>query len=697
MEFFTKLGLRLRIALFFALLASATIALILAGLVWLSRSLDAEAFSTMLPTAIIGAFAMLGLIAWVALKFDEHLAKPLIAIAGQLKVAAHTDAATSADAMKGQYLGLLGPAAKEVADALTEARERTRARISEAMGEASAQRGRLEALLRELPHGIIICSMDGRIILYNRRALHVLHVDEFRSGDAAASGKGVGTIGLGRNIFNIVDRSVFVTAAATLNNADNPHQALPVVFSTLDSSVTMRGHVSLHSEPDSGKAAGMTIVFDDITDELAAGIERDRLLRGSLKELDACVLETDIVQLQTRIGMARDMLSGASNSLLASAWPTADITAKRLFRGASQDDRLAETDITSTGGETIINGDSATLISLLRKLLVEAHTTLGATHMTLAASRVGTDPTITITATECNHPDGHWLDGLLADNADPLTAFLTGSEILERHRASLTLDMVGKTMTLTMTFLGNSFAKAEARRTQTLRPNDARPEFYDFDIFGTRRVDSMQMIPLSKLYCVVFDCEMTGLDVHAGHEIVSIAGARVVNGRVLTGETFDQLVNPGRRIPPASTAIHHITDDMVLDAPRINAALRAFRNFTDGHVLVAHNAAFDMAFVSKAARQTGLEFDHPVLDTVLLAAHLHGTQDSLTLDTLAERYGIVIPPEARHTALGDALATAQLFAHMIKPLEKTGVITLGDALEASRRQGALRKKQKAYS
>ena len=90
-----------------------------------------------------------------------------------------------------------------------------------------------------------------------------------------------------------------------------------------------------------------------------------------------------------------------------------------------------------------------------------------------------------------------------------------------------------------------------------------------------------------------------------------------------------------------------------------------------------------------------MRFDAPVLDTVLLGAHLFGTQESLTLDTLAERFGVTIPPEARHTALGDARATALVLLGMIPLLEADGVRTLRDALAASDKQARLRRRMAA--
>ncbi len=91
-----------------------------------------------------------------------------------------------------------------------------------------------------------------------------------------------------------------------------------------------------------------------------------------------------------------------------------------------------------------------------------------------------------------------------------------------------------------------------------------------------------------------------------------------------------------------------------------------------------------------------MRFGQPVLDTVLLAAHVFGTQESLTLDALAERFQVSLPPETRHTALGDALATAEVFSRLLKLLAPLGVETLAEAINVSNRQVALRRRQSAY-
>jgi len=225
-----------------------------------------------------------------------------------------------------------------------------------------------------------------------------------------------------------------------------------------------------------------------------------------------------------------------------------------------------------------------------------------------------------------------------------------------------------------------------------LAPGDARPEFYDFDLPAAPGGD-LADTPLSDLNFVVFDTETTGLSPRGGDEIVQIAGLRIVNGRILRGESFETLVNPGRPIPPASTRVHHITDAMVADAPGIAEAGRRFHEFCRGAVLVAHNAPFDLAFLRLKEEAIGRRFDNPVLCTVLMSAGLFAHSGKHTLDALCDRFGVTIPAQARHTAMGDSVATAEVFVRMLALLRENGVTTLGGAIAEEGRQTRIRKAQ----
>ena len=216
--------------------------------------------------------------------------------------------------------------------------------------------------------------------------------------------------------------------------------------------------------------------------------------------------------------------------------------------------------------------------------------------------------------------------------------------------------------------------------------SDSRPEYYDFDLFArSEGAHALDDLPLAALSYTVFDTETTGLDPAAGDEILQIGAVRLVNGRLLRGESFEQLVDPRRPIPATSIPIHGITPEMVAGQPTIDAVLPAFHRYAQDTVLVAHNAAFDMRFLQLKEAATGLRFDQPVLDTLLLSAVLHPQQDSHRLEAIAERLGVRVV--GRHTALGDALVTAEVFQKLVPLLADRGIHTLGQALAASQQSG----------
>ncbi len=188
---------------------------------------------------------------------------------------------------------------------------------------------------------------------------------------------------------------------------------------------------------------------------------------------------------------------------------------------------------------------------------------------------------------------------------------------------------------------------------------------------------------LGEISFTVFDTETTGLRPSKGDEIISIGGVRIVNGRLLREETFDQLINPGRPISRESTQIHGIDDAMVQGHPDITAVLPAFSRFAHDTVLVAHNAAFDMKFFQMKEGPTGVKLRMPVLDTVLLSALVHPHHEDHSIEGIAHRVGVNVA--GRHTALGDAIVTGELFLKLIPLLADKGIRTLGKALEASKR------------
>lgn len=213
---------------------------------------------------------------------------------------------------------------------------------------------------------------------------------------------------------------------------------------------------------------------------------------------------------------------------------------------------------------------------------------------------------------------------------------------------------------------------------------ESRPIFYNSGLFDhSTQSTALDDQLLRDLTFVVFDTETTGLDPSGGDEIISIAGVRVHKGKINQEEMFDELVNPQRNIPLTSLEIHEIHPEMLTDKLTIDKILPMFHEFADNTILVAHNAAFDMRFFQLKEEQTGVKFNNPVLDTLLLSAVCNPKQGLHNLEDIAAKCGVEIV--GRHTALGDSLVTAEVFLKLIPILEANGIKTLGEAREASQK------------
>jgi DNA polymerase-3 subunit epsilon len=226
-------------------------------------------------------------------------------------------------------------------------------------------------------------------------------------------------------------------------------------------------------------------------------------------------------------------------------------------------------------------------------------------------------------------------------------------------------------------------SEPEKSRSLTILP-ESRPEFYDFDLFGRAgQIAGLEDQLLTDLTYTVFDMETTGLHPSEGDEILSIGAIRIVSCRLLRDERFEQLIDPLRTIPWESVQIHGIHPEMLIGQPTVDQVLPGFHQFVDDTILVAHNAAFDMRFLQMKEERTAIQFTNPVLDTLLLSAVVHPAHENHDLEAIAQRLGVRIL--GRHTAMGDAIATGELFLKLLPLLAQKGILTLKDAIEASRK------------
>jgi DNA polymerase-3 subunit epsilon len=207
-----------------------------------------------------------------------------------------------------------------------------------------------------------------------------------------------------------------------------------------------------------------------------------------------------------------------------------------------------------------------------------------------------------------------------------------------------------------------------------------------FDELGT---------PLHEVTFVVVDLETTGGS-PASAEITEIGAVKVRGGEVL-GE-FQTLVDPGVPIPPFISVLTGISDSTGAGAPRLASALPAFLEFagsTQGGVLVAHNAPFDIAFLKAGCAATGQHWPgHQVLDTARLARQVVSRDEApnCKLASLARLFRSSTAPD--HRALSDARATVDVLHGMLERLGNLGVRSLDElATFSSRVSPAQRRKR----
>jgi len=189
---------------------------------------------------------------------------------------------------------------------------------------------------------------------------------------------------------------------------------------------------------------------------------------------------------------------------------------------------------------------------------------------------------------------------------------------------------------------------------------------------------------LSQTTFVVLDLETSGASPKSGSAITEIGAVKVCGGQVLG--TFKTFVNPGTPLSPFITELTGITDEMLVDAPRIESVLPTLLEFLGSErttVFVAHNAPFDLSFLKASAALHGYTWPNfRVIDTVK-AARFVLTKDDVAnyqLGTLAVYFRTEIAPN--HRALDDALATVDVLHGIIERMGTFGITTINQMLDA---------------
>lgn len=163
------------------------------------------------------------------------------------------------------------------------------------------------------------------------------------------------------------------------------------------------------------------------------------------------------------------------------------------------------------------------------------------------------------------------------------------------------------------------------------------------------------------MYAVV-DIEATGGN-HIKGKIIEIA-IYIYDGETIIDE-FSTLINPETNIDWYVTKLTKITNAMVKDAPVFAEVAEHIANLVKGNIFVAHDVAFDYKFLKAELQKAGFDINEPKVCTIELSRKHLPNEDSYSLGKLCDSLQIPIPPETRHRAGGDALATTKLLGILL--------------------------------
>ena len=626
--------------------------------------------------------------------------------------------------------------------------------IRRAKATVEEEKNRLAALMSELAMGVVVCNLDGRILLYNSRAR--LQFKALAQGPTSMSGGAL--IGLGRSIFSILERGQITHSLENIQHRLRKGSAEPTAnfITSTRSGALLRAQmapvlgtaeraekVDIPPAPPSGKGGddisgqaspapqqkvmaasteaelqitGYVLTIENITRNFEREAERDQALqnltdgnRAALGNIRAAVetlidtpdMEADYRERFTRViaDEASTMSSRLESTMsrfadsLKTRWPLEDVLAIDILAAAARriEDKLKLPIKNEEQDASLwMRVDSFALIQAITFLAsrLQDHYAIRELRLRLSAEGKMVFVDLIWSGTPVSSETLYTWE-LEPMNVGAEVSPLTLRDVIDRHGGEIWYQRDKAAHNAYFRIVLPAAAASDAIAAEQVQQHlhsDSRPEYYDFDLFAARDAEGSGIDldrRLTDLAYSVFDTETTGLEPSNGDEIIQMGAVRVVNNRLLRQEIFDQLVDPGIPLKPEGIPIHGITEAMVNGQPRLDVVLPAFHEFCAETVLVAHNAAFDMRFFQLKEDSLGVRFTQPVLDTLLLSAVIHPNQESHRLESIAERLGINVI--GRHTALGDAFVTGEVFLKMVPLLAEMGIVTLRQALDAAQK------------
>ena len=170
---------------------------------------------------------------------------------------------------------------------------------------------------------------------------------------------------------------------------------------------------------------------------------------------------------------------------------------------------------------------------------------------------------------------------------------------------------------------------------------------------------------------VAFDLETTGLS--SLHDTIIEIGAAIMKGNEVLS-TFQTFVDPHRPLQPKIVDLTGINDQMLAGQPDISEAMPKFLEYVGSRPLCAHNADFDIGFVTVACEKLGLPFHPTYVDTLILAQNLMPELGKYKLNIVAD--ALSLPDFNHHRASDDAITCGYLLMRFFKMMQEQGLDSL---------------------
>ena len=427
--------------------------------------------------------------------------------------------------------------------------------------------------MSELQQSVLVCNREGRILLYNTAARTLLERGEQGAGGAL--------VGLGRSVFGVIDRGLILHALDAIERQlERGAQPGAQFVTTTPAGGLLRVQAApvlateRHSEPEATSSqplAGFVLLLSDVTEAVESDGKRVALMqvlgestRGALANIRAAVENLvdypgmDVLRRERFVGVLPrrgraplERLNTVSRDLseqLKSQWPLEDMRGEDLITLARSriEKRLALlTKLEDVDPQVWVKVDSFSVAQGITYLAARLKDEFKIREVRFRLTR----------GEHHAHLDMLWrgaplsLETVFAWENDPLEAGgeaspLTWKQVVARHAGEA---WYRRDLPAQMAYFRLLLPLATEARSARAAGTGSRPEFYDFDLFKLSAANTaLDEHRLSELVYTVFDTETTGLDPSQGDEVIAIGAARIVNGRLLSEETFEQLIDPRR-------------------------------------------------------------------------------------------------------------------------------------------------------